>query len=622
MKKIILINIGLCFLFILNAQTGSRFPLDETSVWRVDHIRNGVSDENNHGEGDEIYKYFIDGDTVIGSTTYYKIYKTGTSYFDVPFYYEHVYAGALRDADNKFFLVKKDAQEEVLLYDFNATIDDTIQVPYEDMFVEKVVSSVDILPDGRKIIHFNPKEPVIGCGDQYMIEGIGGSGGLPEGPACFHFWTFDNHLVCYLQSGLLIYHDNNFEFNCEIAGDPADRPYIDSTCVWRIDKQVTSEVSSDFEKFIYFIVGDTAINAGLYQKLYKSGYQLLIGGDGQVLSVFNDSVYIGALREDGHRLYFIGKGEDAEDLLYDFGIQAGETVDGTIFNGDTVRAVETILDNRKFYYMSESTWENYFMEGIGSDKGLLENGDEHSSLICFMRDGGTIYHNGNGSECSLNYDDISFPDCDKLVIAPSSPSDKDEVKVVSRLCYQVSYNHPDYPVISDSILTAFDNSFVVEQYYDYYDRNNADSVKTVHPSFDTLVLGNLSAGDYSVELIVHTIHKGDGYADTTFYDKYQYLSFTVSQTNDVVPVRTGGSPFRIYPVPAKDHIIIEMQDAGSLVSSVDFYNILGEKVQTGAFRDKSRDNRYEINISSLNKGIYMIRINTVQYSFIEKIIVE
>gem|GEM_PF-1418750 len=404
--------------------------------------------------------------------------------------------------------------------------------------MEKTISSVDSLPDGRRIIHFNPKEPVIGCGDQYMIEGIGGSGGLLEGPACFHFWTSDNHLVCYVQNGMLVYHNNNFGFNCEIIEEQGTRPYLDATCIWRIDKQVVSDGTSDFEKFIYFIDGDTLINTVHCWKLYKSGYQLFIDETGRFTSGFNDSVYMGALRESDHSLYFTAKGSAAEELLYKFAVQPGKKITGTIYSGDTVRSVKTILDNRVFLYLSESTWEHYLVEGIGSDKGLLENKDENSTLICFMRNGASIYHTGNGSECNLEYMDMCFPYCDKLAISPSSPDEEEEIKVISRVCYQVSNSNPEKPVLADRILTNYDNSLVLEHYYTYDDQNDQDKVKTVYPVFDTLVLGELAPGDYSVELIVHTIHQGDGYTDTSFYDKSQYLSFSVgqSQTSSRFPI--------------------------------------------------------------------------------------
>jgi hypothetical protein len=321
-----------------------------------------------------------------------------------------------------------------------------------------------------------------------------------------------------------------------MGSDPGSEAYFDSTCVWRIDKQAATDTTSNFEKLAYFICGDTIINTKPYWKLYKNGYQLYIDKNNGITSVFNDSLYIGAIRESDHRIYFIETDKATEDLLYNFNLQLQDKVDGKIFIGDTVHAIETILDNRKFFYTSESTWENYFMEGIGSDKGLLENGDEHSMLICFMRNNASLYHNGNGSECNLNYDEITFSECDKLRISPASPTVNDEIKIILRECYQVSYNHPEYPVITDNILNNNENSIIIEQYYDYNDQSNADNIKILHPVFDTIVIGNLNAGDYFVELIVHTIHHGDDYTDTTFYNKSQYQSFTVSQSTSRFPI--------------------------------------------------------------------------------------
>jgi len=49
--------------------------IDTLSQWRVDFEM-----ANSYGVVYDHFKYFIDGDTVIGATEYYKVYKSGYSY--------------------------------------------------------------------------------------------------------------------------------------------------------------------------------------------------------------------------------------------------------------------------------------------------------------------------------------------------------------------------------------------------------------------------------------------------------------------------------------------------------------------------------------------------------------
>ena len=623
MKKLLTIfSLIVCLINTTMSQTGSRYPIDETSIWRVDHIRNGVSDENNHVEGDEIFKYHIIGDTIINGKTYYKLYKTGILYTDIPGYYENIYSGAIRDENNKFYFIEKNTVEEVLLYNFNANVNDTIQVPYDDHFETKIVSSVDSLPDGRKLIHFNPKEPMIGCGDQYIIEGIGGSGGLLEGPACFHFWTFDNHLVCYVQQDILEYHDYDFNFNCEVVNH-GDKPIIDSTSAWRIDKQSISTEVSNFEKLKYFISGDTIINTIKYWKLCKSGYQLTIPEDGQYSSVFNNTVYVGALREDNHRIYFIPNGDDTEALLYNFALNVSDIINAVVFSNDTIQSIDTILDNRKFFYVNEDQWQDFIVEGIGSDKGLLENKDDKSTLICYMQNEAPLYHTGSGTECNLCYNEISFSNCDKISTLPSPPTTNDETKIISRLCFSISYDDPDYPTLSGSNFAKNGNSMKLILYYNLNDQNNEDDIKSIFPKFDTMNLGYLSEGNYSFEMIVHTIHHQNGTnVDTTFYDKGEYITFSVTKPNNLPKNTAPDNAFHVFPIPANEFITIESINDENRIIRIEIYDILGHKIKAFDMQNQYINYPYQINLGGLNTGIYLLRIQTNSTSYTKRIIIE
>jgi len=619
MKRILpIVALGLSVISATASQSTSKFPIDSTSMWKIDHIRNGVSDEVEHISGDEIFNYFINGDTLIGEHTYYKVFKTGVSYLDEPFFYENVYAGALRDDDNKFFFVEKKKSDEVLLYDFTSQVGDTIQVPYDGVFEEKIVSSIDSLPDGRKMIHFNPKEVMMGCGDQYIIEGIGGSGGLLEGPVCNHFWTYDNHLVCFTQNDLLLYHDNSFEFNCGLVEKPGHEAFLDSTCVWRVDKQSENDSIADFEKINYFISGDTLIGENTYLKLYKDGFQLLIERDVHFTSGINHAVYTGAIRESGNRFYFVAKGSQTETLLYDFNLKAGDVVGGFINNGKTIVAVDSVIDGRKNFLLSEDTWQNFIVEGIGSDKGLLENSDENSRLICFMKNDVPVFHNSTGAECMLSFRDYEFYDCDKLKLITENPTDKDDIKLVARVCYLVASTDPIYPDFESRELTRDENSINIKLNYTFDDQNLLQSEQMLVPLFDTITVGKLPTGDYSAEVNVNNLHINSGNPYTEEYYKNLYVSFTVSSSVNVVEPAEKNL-IRIFPSVTSEYIYIEGKATKSGIQSINVYNMTGQKVAPAAIEQLGSDGRFKLNIGNLDKGLYLVVVQCCNSEITQKI---
>jgi hypothetical protein len=183
----------------ISAQQASRFPIKPTSVWRINYefcCSDGAWENTN---GDEEYKYFIDGDTVINSGTYFKLYKTGILYLDTPFRIEHKYIGAIRDSSNNFFYVDEGEQTEYLLYNFNAGVGEVMQ---PDGFP---VDEIDTLENGRKRYQFFIVS--VHCGSaNTIIEGVGWLGGLLEGNSCSgHPGVRGSYTVCYSENDEVIY---------------------------------------------------------------------------------------------------------------------------------------------------------------------------------------------------------------------------------------------------------------------------------------------------------------------------------------------------------------------------------------------------------------------------------
>jgi hypothetical protein len=174
----------------------------------------------------------------------------------------------------------------------------------------------------------------------------------------------------------------------------------------------------------YTLVGDTVINDLTYKKLFYHKF----------LEEFTpDSlIYIAAMREDeiNEKVYFIWEGFDTEVLLYDFSLEVGDVFNvycpwfsislhgpsfadyeiGTVFvcevfyqniagvDRKTIKVAAYYSDYCDYIYFSE-----YWIEGIGSDSGLIYAGICSSvmmdyvypNLICFHKNDSLIYQPPN-----------------------------------------------------------------------------------------------------------------------------------------------------------------------------------------------------------------------------------
>lgn len=126
------------------------------------------------------YNLFISGDTTAGNYTYHKLYTNGHRYAELhpdDEYYYNRYFGAFRnDAENRkvYFLSQG---EDVLAYDFNLTVGDTLPESSITNQITNMVVAVDSVLVGdsfHKRFHLSTYE-----GEPYaaLIEGIGSTCG-------------------------------------------------------------------------------------------------------------------------------------------------------------------------------------------------------------------------------------------------------------------------------------------------------------------------------------------------------------------------------------------------------------------------------------------------------------
>jgi hypothetical protein len=216
-KKSFLFTLLIQFGTLLTLFQQSRFPIQPTSVWRINYEVMSY-DTSHHHTGDEIFRFFIDGDTTINSKQFYKLFKSGTAYYDPAFYYDHTYAGAVRDENNRYYYLEKNHSMEVVLYDFDINTGDTVQTSIE---TGMVVKSVEVLENGRKKINILKTDfqhgKCLNWNNSFFIEGIGSMGGLLFENPCNHVGFRENYLVCYTENGQLVYQSSLSPKNCDIA---------------------------------------------------------------------------------------------------------------------------------------------------------------------------------------------------------------------------------------------------------------------------------------------------------------------------------------------------------------------------------------------------------------------
>ena len=215
MKRIIEIVLFLMIIELTLGQQQLCFAINPSSKWKVSITENSMA-------ADETIVYYINSDTMINSGDYHKLFKSGIFYFDEPYYYSHVYAGALRDSENKFYFIKKEETSEILLFDFNLKLGDTIR---SEIGKGRIVNKVDTLPNGRRRFYSFPSICGGCCPVPVLIEGIGHFGGLLEDPPCNHIGFHQNKLLCYSENGNIIYQkEKNPGYNCDLSVSAPDIP--------------------------------------------------------------------------------------------------------------------------------------------------------------------------------------------------------------------------------------------------------------------------------------------------------------------------------------------------------------------------------------------------------------
>jgi len=187
-----------------------------------------------------------------------------------------------------------------------------------------------------------------------------------------------------------------------------------SNAIWSefYGRELTNSYLSSYDK-VALNGEDTLINQLNFKKLY------LFEGTSFEL---NNATYIGALREENKKIYYIGDtihlgkpfgySVPTEILLYDFNVNIGDTLncEGELlanFNCLIVESIDTIsIGNTLRKRISFETSYTKWIEGIGSVQGLLFEGEPittkgqpRGDLICFKQNDEILYFNESYDDC-------------------------------------------------------------------------------------------------------------------------------------------------------------------------------------------------------------------------------
>lgn len=187
--------------------------IDTASEWRVDYARFETGQPALYGK----YRDYIDGDTVINSHVYFKVYSTGYWYYypnpnPANNYFYHSLHGYLREEGSKWYT--SDGYSDLLLYDYTLDVGDTVVSAFLYTWAGPVIiTAIDsILVDTNYRKRFHLSSPLMGA--EYIIDGIGSTAGLFENMV---FDLTQSELICFAKNGVSLWGSSAEECQLNVA---------------------------------------------------------------------------------------------------------------------------------------------------------------------------------------------------------------------------------------------------------------------------------------------------------------------------------------------------------------------------------------------------------------------
>lgn len=177
-------------------------------------------------------------------------------------------------------------------------------------------------------------------------------------------------------------------------------PFPTDSARWRVSYGMSIFGCTGYAgEAMFEITGDTILGTQTYHKIYEIGYS---NGPGCYMAGYNG--FVCGIREDSSkRIWRCYDGVQPEELLYDFNLNVGDSVN-TMQNcgcDAMVDSIDSVLIGsayrkrfiiQKNFFCGGGTVE--VIEGIGSTNGLLECFgflEATSSLNCYWESGFTLY---------------------------------------------------------------------------------------------------------------------------------------------------------------------------------------------------------------------------------------
>ena len=293
-------------------------------------------------------------------------------------------AGAVREEDKRVYFrrkIEQNYQDEVLLYDFNLSVGDTVTVNWmgqQLMVLEE--SEVEINGTMRRKLIFGP--------DEYWIEGVGSSYGFLNSGYEDIVGSFV-HLLCYHENGNLVWDNEAFD-DCVMNSDGTLASFAPQDAEWYFDVFNPWGTHPEYQRF--FVDGDTIIQ----------GHQCSI-----ITQHFVDTGHEGGefVYEEDNKVYWF----NPTDCTH---LATVDSVGSVTWNGHNYRTQWVRFNEDVQYYSGK------IIEGIGYEKGLFPSiyvcdglemfdASEIEYLRCYVNEGEMLYHEGGY-------------DCDETTITPPS----------------------------------------------------------------------------------------------------------------------------------------------------------------------------------------------------------
>ncbi len=182
---------------------------------------------------------------------------------------------------------------------------------------------------------------------------------------------------------------------------------VDTTSVWRIERNHNDESCIYIHNSIYYIDGTEIKDGKEYYKIYEEGHYWEEPTEPWDTTCTGEDYYSGdfrgGIRTENGKTYGYASWWDSPGLLMDFTLNVGDTLYSSIcYYGKVIESIDSVLvgdDYRKRFNFSGYWYCNWMIEGVGHERGLFESMDEPfengSILICYGENGIPIFGDEN-----------------------------------------------------------------------------------------------------------------------------------------------------------------------------------------------------------------------------------